>query len=70
MSGLIQGPDGINSTGRVLLLAAAGAGIALLAVGVILLFKKFDGAELCIMTGSGMVLAAVAGKNWQKTVEK
>ncbi len=70
MSGLIQGPDGMNSTGRVLLLSAAAAGIALMGAGVVLLFKQLDGAELCVMTGSGILLGAVAGKNWQKSVEK
>ena len=70
MSGLIQGPDGFSSTGRVLLLMAAIFGIALATAGVILLFLKLDGGELCIMTGAAAIGGAVAGKNWQKQIEK
>ena len=70
MSGLIQDDKGNSSTGRVLLLAAAGTGIALIGLGVLLLFLVRDGGELCIMTGSGILMGAAAGKNWQKTVEK
>ena len=69
MSGLIQDDKGNNSTGRLLLLATAATGIALAAVGVILLFKALDG-DLCIMTGTGLLGGAVAGKNWQKKIEK
>ena len=70
MSGLLQDDKGNASTGRVLLIVAAAAGILLLGAGVILLVTNIDGGELCLMTGSGMTMGAVAGKQWQKTVEK
>lgn len=70
MSGLLQDDKGNASTGRVLLIAATTTGILLLGAGVLLLWKGIDGGELCIMTGSGMTMGAVAGKQWQKTVEK
>ena len=70
MSGLFQDDKGNASMGRVLSAGVMTAGLALLGFGIALLFQSKDGGELCIMTGAGLVGGAMAGKNWQKAVEK
>ena len=70
MSGLFQDDKGNASMGRVLAAGVAVGGLVLIGCGVALLFMERDGGELCLMTGAGLITAAMAGKNWQKAVEK
>ena len=70
MSGLFQDDKGNVSMGRVLTGVVAIGGLVLIGFGIGLLFLERDGGELCLMTGAGLITAAMAGKNWQKKIEK